>query len=382
MSIIILSYEFLFLLQPDNGKIVDFNLLVNDDDALFKKKKWTILSTRFLSKFSCVMIMEHEFIPSHTPEVWVKLDRIGMLHSLFTSSERKMSIYRCLSLLCFLLFQLWDISATSGSSNSILQMPPTGFWMIRERSYGLVCAMIQFSGVFQIRYLTRHLTFKTSNLNIKPDAVFSSGSLQGHLCVTDSQGIIHFDLEFDSSRGETTDQAIDDNTLMLFFQNDDNSYELLGLALEYTINNETFPDHILGDGTVMFAEAVFDGGDLLIPQGKSYSCRAKQSIQFEGIDGVSFILHDFKFEAFNFQRNSIFSPSLSCPLDYSFMGFDWATILVALGIVLISLSCMTASFVVFRRWRTLSRRNSTNHLSGNTRTFPRKQVAFNISENV
>lgn len=254
-------------------------------------------------------------------------------------------------------------------------MPPSSAWMIRERNYGLTCVIIQFSAVFEIKYLSHNFTFKTARLVVKPDAVFSSQSNHGRSCLTDSRGFIHFDLQFDSG---SPGNVIDDNDLMFFFEKQDDSYELLGLTLQYTLNNQTFPDHIFDEGTVMLATITFNGEEFVIPRGMSYSCMSRREIKFDGIDDVSLVLQDFTFEAFTFQIKPIFSPSVSCRMDSTLHAYDWAEVLICLGIVLIFLSCVSACFVVCRRWRNLSRSSSSTSIT----PILSKQVAFNISEKV
>jgi len=266
--------------------------------------------------------------------------------------------------------------------------------MIRERDYDLTCAIFQMSALIRIKYLTNDFSERTTDLLIDPDAVLTSQTTHGHSCITDSRGFLHFDLEFDSGPKNTSLGVVDDNDLMLFFQRKSDTYELLGMALEYTLNPQTFPGHFMPNGSVMVATVSFESGDFLIPRGNSYSCKSRQEIPMDATtDDVSLIIKEFKFDVFNFHPKALFSPSVSCTQDVSppSYGFDWATLLVFIGMVVIISCCVAGCFVICRRWNKMYRASSHNQLSsrslhgipGVSLPFPSdRSVKFNLPEKV
>ena len=274
-----------------------------------------------------------------------------------------------------------SISPTNSSSLS------TSRWVIRERDYDLTCVMIEMSAFFRIKYISKDLSVATTELIVNPDAILTSQTSYGHSCITDSKGFLHFDLEFYSGHS-SSNFGIADNSLTFFFQKKSDTYQLLGLSLEYTVNHEIFPNHFMRNGSTMFAIAAFDNDEYLIPRGMSYSCRSKKIVPLDGFDDVFLVVQDLKIEAFTFQTKPVFSPSISCPHDISSFpsAIDWASFLVFLGIILIFLSCTTACFVICRRWKKMSRTASLNQLSAPdapaSDSVPAisKSVAFNIPE--
>lgn len=203
--------------------------------------------------------------------------------------------------------------------------------MLRERNHDRVCLLIRFSAAFRIRYRSASTGRSLlAHLIVPSDASLTSESSYGHSCVPDEHGYQSFDLSFgQESKGL--------HNLVLRLRQQEQTYQLTGIELEYVVNPDEFPDHWKPNGTLM--TSVYSSDRFFVPRRMSYSCKGTMELGMRGADNVTSIMKDLQFEAFTHQAKPVFSEAVDCSLADPFYS-DYVALIVFMGISMIAVSCL------------------------------------------
>lgn len=232
--------------------------------------------------------------------------------------ERRIVVSFLVSTTCklVLLFTMSSllVNIECGQPSLLSSVHTPSSWILRNRESVSRCALIEMTAFFEITYQTATTApssdvslkreekgSRTINLTLDSDASLSMAS-DSHECLPDDKGFLHLDLSFGRL-----------HNLVLLFRLDGDHYQLYATALEYTINRREFPGHRLSRGVTAVSLRRLDS--FRTPLGMSYSCKAEERIRLDGMDQVTMVVKDLKFEVFNPRSDVKFSPSIECDLD-------------------------------------------------------------------